>query len=168
MIFLCKLIFKFLDSIDDKLDRYNALETEESLKSSNDYLDKANMIREKHNEIKDGFDRLYRLSANGPNSKEFIEPKVQGLWKVALESNFTPDELESLRIELRHYEDRLLKLRNLQVEAAFLDKKDDLNMSGVKNDGAQIMVDTIKKQARKVEKLHYDLESKIMERHVEL
>lgn len=82
---------------------------------NDDYLDKVNAIRSTHKEIKDGFDRLHVLASKGPNSKEFIEPKVQGLWKIALESKFTPTELESLRIELRHYEDRLLKLRNLQV-----------------------------------------------------
>lgn len=57
-------------------------------------------FRDKHQDIRDGYDRLHRLSAKGPKSKEFIEPKVQGLWKLATESNFSPSELESLRVSL--------------------------------------------------------------------
>lgn len=34
----------------------------------------------------------------GPNAQEFVEPKVQGLWKLALEGNFTPEELYSLKV----------------------------------------------------------------------
>lgn len=126
-----------------------------------------NIVREKHKELTDGFDRLYRLAAKGPNSKEFVEPKVEGLWKIALESDFTPDELESLRLELRHYEDRLLKLRNLQVEAALVQKKKE-KVAGEKTNEEQLMEDTIKKQSRKVEKLHLDLETRIKMKHVEL
>lgn len=109
------------------------------------------------------------LASKGPNSKEFVEPKVQGLWKIALESNFSTAELESLRVELLHYEDRLLKLRHLQAEAALDDKHlKDLKAAGVKSDGMIHMEDTIKKQARKVEKLHLNLETKIMQKHIEL
>lgn len=56
--------------------------------------------REKHRDIRDGYDRLHRLSAKGPKSNEFVEPKVQGLWKLATETNFTTDELESLKVGL--------------------------------------------------------------------
>jgi Alpha-2-macroglobulin RAP, C-terminal domain len=38
------------------------------------------------------------LAAQGPDNKEFVEPKVQGLWKIATASNFTTHELESLRV----------------------------------------------------------------------
>lgn len=55
-------------------------------------------FRDKHQDIRDGYDRLHRLAAKGPKSKEFIEPKVQGLWKMATESSFSPSELESLRV----------------------------------------------------------------------
>ena len=75
-------------------------------------------FRDRHRDIRDGFDRLHRIAAKGPKSEEFVEPKVQGLWKLALETDFTPDELESLKVELLHYEKRLLKLRHLQPEAA--------------------------------------------------
>lgn len=137
-----------------------------------DYIDKANLLRDKHSEIKDGFDRLHHISAKGPASKEFVEPKVQGLWKIALESNFTPSELESLRTELLHYENRLLKLRHMQVEHALHEEnykeKEKINIAGAKTHAASLMSDNIKKQARKVEKIHLDLETRIMQKHIEL
>lgn len=43
---------------------------------------------------------IYNLFLNlaGPNNKEFIEPKVQGLWRLAAAANFTVDELASLKV----------------------------------------------------------------------
>lgn len=159
---------KHENTLDNTLERFNTIEEQE--KTEKDYQDKANMLREKHRDIKDGYDRLHRLAAKGPNSKEFIEPKVQGLWKIATESNFSPDELESLRVELLHYENRLLKLRHLQAEAALGSERHAKKekMAGEKTEGLQVMEETIKKQARKVEKLHLDLETRIMQKHVEL
>ncbi|KAJ8954979.1 hypothetical protein NQ318_000410 [Aromia moschata] len=160
------------NSVDDSLDKYNTIEVLEEKEPNKDYLDKVNLLREKHNEIRDGFDHLYLLAAKGPASKEFVEPKVQGLWKVALESNFTPSELESLKTELLHYENRLLKLRHLQAEHALheekVKEKTKMNIAGGKTDRASLMEDNIKKQARKVEKIHLDIETRIMQKHIEL
>lgn len=55
-------------------------------------------FREKHLELKNKFERLDRLTAKGPNHRDFIEPKVQGLWKIALEAKFSPEELASLKV----------------------------------------------------------------------
>lgn len=153
---------KHENTLDNTLERFNTVEQE---KTEKDYQDKANMLREKHRDIRDGYDRIHRLAAKGPNSKEFVEPKVQGLWKIATESDFNPDELESLRVELLHYENRLLKLRHLQAEAALGSER---HAKKEKTEGLQLMEETIKKQARKVEKLHLDLETRIMQKHVEL
>lgn len=35
---------------------------------------------------------------SGPNNKEFIEPKVQGLWRMAAAANFSVEELASLKV----------------------------------------------------------------------
>lgn len=51
-------------------------------------------------ELRNGYDRLDRLTAKGPNHKEFIEPKVQGLWRVVLESQFSPEERASLKVNI--------------------------------------------------------------------
>ncbi|XP_072385722.1 alpha-2-macroglobulin receptor-associated protein [Diabrotica undecimpunctata] len=160
------------NAVEDSLDKYNKIEIQEEKEPNKDYLDKVNLLRDKHKEINDGFDHLHLLSAKGPASKEFVEPKVQGLWKVALESNFTPSELHSLKTELLHYENRLLKLRHLQVEHALneekLKEKQKIGIAGGKTDTHSLMADNIKKHARKVEKIHLDIETRIMQKHIEL
>ena len=129
-----------------------------------DYLKKASLLREKHLELRNGYDRLDTLTAKGPNHREFVEPKVQGLWRFVLEASFSPEERASLKEELLHYEGRLLKLRHLHTEAALeaarLGKSHDLDNN--------TMQQHIKKHARTVEKLHIDIETKIMQRHSEL
>lgn len=89
----------------------------------NDIHQGAQLLREKHRDLKDSIDRLERITAKGPNSQEFVEPKVQGLWRIAVASNFTADELNSLKIELLHYESRLLKLRRMNADHALAMQK---------------------------------------------
>lgn len=71
-----------------------------------------------------------------------------------------------------HYENRLLKLRHLQVEHALHEEKykekEKLNIAGAKTHASSMMSDNIKKQARKVEKIHLDIETRIMQKHIEL
>lgn len=158
------------NSLFDKPDSWNVLEEEEQLSNNNvpgkklDYLGKANLLKEKHLELRNGYDRLDRLTAKGPNHKEFIEPKVQGLWRVALEAKFSPDELTSLKQELLHYESRLLKLRHLHTEAA-LEAARKGNSYELDNSTSQ---QHIKKHVRTVQKLHTELETRIMQKHTEL
>ncbi|XP_012283780.1 alpha-2-macroglobulin receptor-associated protein [Orussus abietinus] len=156
------------NSIHLKPESWNMLEeaeeTNEIPGKKVDFVAKANLLREKNIEVKSGFDHLDRMTAKGPNHKEFVEPKVQGLWRIATAANFSVDELASLKEELQHYESRLLKLRHLHTEAALeaVRKGKSYDMD---NSTAQ---QHIKKHARTVEKLHMTIESKIMERHVEL
>lgn len=157
------------NSIQDKIDRFNVIQTAEETPNK-DYLEKVNLLRERNREIKDGYDRLYVIAAKGPASKEFVEPKVQGLWRMALEANFSPDELESLKVELLHYENRLLKLRHIQADAAINEEKYKKikSMAGSKLSEYDVTNDQIKKHAKKVEKIHLDLEGRIMQKHIEL
>ncbi|XP_012527258.1 alpha-2-macroglobulin receptor-associated protein isoform X2 [Monomorium pharaonis] len=148
---------------------WNELEEQEELSNNIpdqklSHTDKANLLREKHLELRNGFDRLDRLAAKGPNHKEFIEPKVQGLWRIALEAKFSPEELSSLKEELLHYESRLLKLRHLHAEGA-LEAAQKGQLHDSENSTAE---QHIKKHVRTVQKLHTDLESKIIQRHSEL
>ncbi|KAL1491821.1 hypothetical protein ABEB36_012358 [Hypothenemus hampei] len=158
------------NSLDEALDKYNTIEVLEEKEPNKDYLEKVNLIRDHHKQIKEGFDHLDKLAASGPASKEFVEPKVQGLWRIALESNFSNAELQSLKSELMHYENRLLKLRHMQVEHALNEEKHNKKQkfSGEKSHGHKMMEDNIKKQARKVDKLHLEIETKIMQKHIEL
>lgn len=131
--FFNKLFYISLtDAVDEEEhDRYNEISYAEKNSESNEirqskhdhFTVKANQLRDKHRDIRDNFDRLERITGKGPNSKDFIEPKVQGLWRVALASDFTTDELSSLKTELLHYESRLMKLRQLHAEHAIANEK---------------------------------------------
>lgn len=87
------------------------------------YESQINQVRDHHRGIKDHYDRLERLVSSGPHSQDFIEPKVQGLWRVAQTNNFTDPELASIKTELHHFEARLLKLRHLHAEHALQKEK---------------------------------------------
>lgn len=120
--------------------------------------------------MRDNADRLERITARGSNSSDFIEPKVQGLWRVAQAGNFTADELASIKIELHHFESRFLKLRTMHAEHALtLEKYKNVKPgTGDKhNDRMDELEGKIQKQSRKVEKLQADLEEKL-KRHTEL
>ncbi|XP_046406421.1 alpha-2-macroglobulin receptor-associated protein [Ischnura elegans] len=151
------------NSINDKLDKFNELGTLEEPKK--DFKSKTNSLREAHHDIREGYDKLQRLTAKGPLNRDFFEPKVQKLWILATQAKFSPSELESLRTELKHYEGRILKLRALQAEAALGEVK---KVAGSKPEILEKSEEKIKKHARKIEKLHLDLEARIMQKHVEL
>ncbi|KAK3917431.1 Alpha-2-macroglobulin receptor-associated protein [Frankliniella fusca] len=156
------------NSVDETHDKFNTIASEEE-DSKKDVTAKANLLRTHHRDIKDSYDRLNRIASKGPKSQDFVEPKVQGLWRMAVESNFSPDELASLKTELLHYENRLLKLRHLQAEAVLgQERYGDKKLTGQKTDGAELMEDTIKKHARKVDKMHDYLEKRITAKHSEL
>uniref|UniRef100_A0A1E1VXM2 Alpha-2-macroglobulin RAP C-terminal domain-containing protein n=2 Tax=Pectinophora gossypiella TaxID=13191 RepID=A0A1E1VXM2_PECGO len=156
---------------EEELDKFNEIGSQlETNEVSKDYLDKANLIRVKHRGLRDGYDRLLRITAKGPNNKEFIEPKVQGLWRMATAANFTVDELASLKVELQHYESRLLKLRHLQADhVSNVEKhRSKVAAAGDKMDHFDDQQQMIKKHSRKVEKMHDEIEGKILSRHNEL
>ena len=95
-----------------KVDEYNALleMTDKNSKKYNEIkvtlereeLDVRNVneIGERGKELTANYGRLHRLATNRGEEGEFEEPKVAGLWKMAMNSNFTSFELESIREEL--------------------------------------------------------------------
>lgn len=108
------------------------------------------------------------MTARGSNSSDFIEPKVQGLWRVAQAGNFTTDELASIKIELHHFENRLMKLRTIYAEHAItMDKYKAIKPGDKHHDRIEELEGKIKKQSRKVEKIQDDLEKKLF-KHTEL
>ncbi len=85
----------------------------------------------KSKELKKNYERLHRIALNS-HPKDFDEPKVDGkffqrhklfliikrficlgLWKLALDADFSDEELDSIKVELKHYENRIKKLRHL-------------------------------------------------------
>lgn len=68
-----------------------------------------------------------------------------------------------------HYEHRLLKLRHLHAEAEFNSNKNSgKNTGGKPTEGMLSHEEIIRRQEKKVEKLRLDLETRIMQKHIEL
>ncbi|XP_053951107.1 alpha-2-macroglobulin receptor-associated protein [Anastrepha ludens] len=159
---------------EDELDTFNMVSNDPNNNEINTpemnlkkYESDINQLRDKHRGIKDHYERLERLVSSGPHSQDFIEPKVQGLWRVAQASNFTEKELGSIKNELHHFESRLMKLRNLHVEHAMQKEKYKNEKHKDKSGRFEEMEDHIKKQTRKVEKIQDTIEKTIF-RHTEL
>lgn len=159
---------------EDELENFNMIsndfnenEIENPVSATKKYENHINEVREHHRGIKDHYDRLERLVSSGPHSQDFIEPKVQGLWRVAQASNFTDKELSSIKSELHHFESRLLKLRHLHAEHALQKEKYKNEKHKDKSNRFEDMEDTIKKQSRKVEKIQENIEKTIF-KHTEL
>lgn len=133
MLFMLHCLFADAINTED-LDTYNLISNdanENEIKTHEQTVQKfsndMNKLRDHHVGIKDHYDRLERLVSSGPHSQDFIEPKVQGLWRVAQASNFTDKELGSIKTELHHFESRLLKLRHLHAEHALHKEKYKVN-----------------------------------------
>jgi len=153
----------------EKLDQFHQLKEFEvksqdgNLKSNSIHLlddeDKEtfdfNTLDGKAKALKEDYHRLHRLATNA-NPTEFVEPKVRGLWKLAQEADFNDEELESLRQELHHYEQRMVKLHHLKA-----DFETDERLEEKKNR-------KLAKHADSVDKLHAELAAKIAARHSEL
>ncbi|XP_037808616.1 alpha-2-macroglobulin receptor-associated protein-like [Lucilia sericata] len=159
---------------EDELENFNMIpsdpndnEIDTPTASAKKYENHINEVREHHRGLKDHYDRLERLVSAGPHSQDFIEPKVQGLWRVAQASNFTDNELSSIKSELHHFESRLLKLRHLHAEHALQKEKYKNEKHKDKSNRFEDMEDTIKKQSRKVEKIQENIEKTIF-KHTEL
>lgn len=69
-------------------------------------------FRNHHRDLKDSYDRLNRIASKGPKNQDFVEPKVQGLWRIAVESNFSADELASLKVNY----DKSLYFANMKLK----------------------------------------------------
>ena len=126
-------------------------------------------------DIKKNYERLHRLATNTHPIREFEEPKVNGLWKLAQEADFNAEELQSLRKELKHYEQRLQKLHLLTAELDMVDKRredeNDVEKDQEiweKTDGRKRMDSKLKKHKDTVDKLHNSLKNRIAARHSEL
>ena len=108
------------------------------------------------------FKFIFRLATN-TSPTEFSEPKVRILWKLAQEADFDIKELESLKEEMHHYEKRLQKLQNLKTEIDLSVDQPDLNEFVTKDK----MGKKLAKHTDSVQKLHAELEAKIVTRHSE-
>lgn len=84
---------------EDELDMFNEVTSDAKVKDEHiEYVNKANLLRERHIDLKETYNNLEKKTADGRSKGEFVEPKVQNLWQVALSSNFTAQELGALKV----------------------------------------------------------------------
>ncbi|KAJ6662990.1 hypothetical protein lerEdw1_010811 [Lerista edwardsae] len=126
-------------------------------------------LREKQHSIKQGFERLRRVAHQGyDSSNEFEEPRVIDLWDLAKSANFTGEELDSLREELKHFEAKVEKHHHYQqqLEASHQKLKhvegtgDEAHLSSNRAKHAQLEEKT-KELGYKVKKHLQDLSGRI-------
>ncbi|XP_054166745.1 alpha-2-macroglobulin receptor-associated protein-like isoform X2 [Oppia nitens] len=135
------------------------------------------VLKVKHFEIKENFRRLSDKVINNAqdlrsSGDEFDEPKAQTLWEMALKSNFNKEELNSLREELEHFETRIRKLKHFesQLDMDSIAGKyinENIDLTGDDSDDKHLKR-KVKELTHKVNKLHSELESRIVQRHLEL
>jgi len=122
-------------------------------------------------EVKADYDRLHRIATNA-NPKEFEDEVARSLWKLAKEADFTPEELDSLRDELHHFQARRAKMHYLEAELSMVDKRHGGEFANEeeegKTHGRKIMDKKLKKHVELVEKAERDFERRIAARHSEL
>lgn len=150
---------------EDELDVYNEVNSDVQTKQKHDdFVSNANLLRDQHHDLKESYDQLEKIAIRDANNYEFENVKVQVLWQNAVDGKFTAEELASLKVELLHYESRLMKLRHLYAEHAITNEKYKNAKEGDKHGKLSEMEQHIKKQARKVEKLQESIEGRINNR----
>ncbi|GIY95389.1 alpha-2-macroglobulin receptor-associated protein [Caerostris extrusa] len=120
------------------------------------------VIKEKHTELKAGYEYLHSRIWPDIKSAEFDEPQVNSLWNMAKNASFSPEELENLKSELHHFEHRVKKLKTLA--SLEMEHHDDNNV----DDSVAKRNKRLKEYSYKVEKIQKDITSRILQRHSEL
>ncbi|VBB25477.1 unnamed protein product [Acanthocheilonema viteae] len=120
-----------------------------------------------HNDIMDSYDKLHQKVAQA-SQKIFSSEKVENLWNLAMQNpNFTTSELESLRVELDHFDKRLEKMKYHDEELKLVKKQQEkLGKLNVFDEDVSSLEEENKRLQRKLRKLENYLETKIV--HTEL
>lgn len=122
-------------------------------------------LKEKHSNIKKSIEQLSKKISSGTldDQNPFEENRVNQLWQIAVQSNFTEGDLKSLKEELEHYETRIKKLKHFQNELERHEIGSKSSKSYSENDKE---VNHIKKKvqelSQKVEKADKTIERKIL------
>ncbi|XP_068132318.1 alpha-2-macroglobulin receptor-associated protein [Hyperolius riggenbachi] len=168
----------------EKMNEYNILldtvtRTEEMHKNvinPDEHEVKTSYLHSKHADLKDklrsinqGYDRLRKLSHEGyTGDREFNEPRVNDLWDMVMNGNFSESELESFKEELKHFETKVEKHQHYQKQLEISHEKlQHIVETGDKEhimktkEKHNALTDRIKELGYKVKKHLQDLTSRI-------
>lgn len=169
---------KWENSIENTMDKENKRkpkkdEQKESPADKKNRLEENihQVLKDKYSDIKKNIDNLHKKILSGEivdGEGPFEEAAVNDLWSSAMKANFTGEELESLKEELGHYQNRIKKLKHYQVQ--FERNK----IVSTKDSGDEIDNETkhlrkrVKELTHKVDKTHKSIEDRITKRRDEL
>ncbi|CAL1532641.1 unnamed protein product [Lymnaea stagnalis] len=150
--FLHRQLNDFPDPEDNTVD----LEQKKLGLSTEDVSNKKAAMKNTKKDIKDGYMKLEHLTATLSGSEPmFKDHRVLKLWALAKKTNWSEEEQNSFKEELKHFENRLSK------EAFY---KEQVELSSSENelkDRHQELKDKHEFMNRKVKKLHTDLKTRI-------
>ncbi|RUS72670.1 hypothetical protein EGW08_019566 [Elysia chlorotica] len=134
--------------------------SEEKLKESNVTL----KLKENHGKVKAGYQKLEDLiSSVGVPEPVFTDDRINNLWAMAKKTDWSMNELNSFKEELKHFEHRLSKLSYYKDQ---LDGSEDA-ITRMKEKGLEIpekhqkLMEKNEFLDRTVNKLYTDLKSRI-------
>lgn len=126
------------------------------------------LLKKQYNDLRKDYDYLAGKVLKGKGII-FEETRVNKLWEMAQKADFTPSELESLKDELHHYEHRVKKLKFLEAELDFSNERhESKKYAEDKSEVQKQREQRVKDYNYKVNKIHNEIESRILQRHLEL
>ncbi|XP_002730925.1 alpha-2-macroglobulin receptor-associated protein-like [Saccoglossus kowalevskii] len=168
-----RLLMDEIQGTDDfnRIDKFNRLDVDEA-KAGKDRKLKELELKLKHKSLNDDYKRLEIKMLPEEERGEFVEPRLVKMYKDALASNFTEDELQSLKEELKHFERKLQKHESLQHEAL----QAEMHFQSKRNSGEKVdpqhhqsLKDRVKDMSKTVKKYFADFTDRISSRkHNEL
>ncbi|CAG9529652.1 unnamed protein product [Cercopithifilaria johnstoni] len=157
-----------MELYEQKVQLFNEFDDNTLIENPFEVSDKLNReLKVHHNDIMDSYDKLHQKVAL-VSQKIFSNEKVENLWHLALQNpNFTATELESIRIELNHFDKRLEKMKYYDEELNVVKKQQEkLGKLSVFDEDVSSFEEENKRLQRKLRKLENYLETKIV--HTEL
>lgn len=156
---------RFINSIDPLADTKlgsNKYKETVSEKKSRLNSNAQQALKKEYQDIKKGIDDLRRKVISGEYKSvgPFDETAVNELWSYAQESNMSPEQLDSFKEELEHYEVRIKKLKHFQNQLERL----QIEVSDPKYDDpeAKLLKRKVKELKHKVDITHDSLYNKVL------
>jgi hypothetical protein len=130
---------KKVNDYNDRAKEYNKIPHENSVHVLLDDDAEARLktetkkLKQEFRDVQDGYQRIADKIGNSTTVGDFTftNPRVKELWQQALDKkSFSKAELDSIKLELKHFEGRLEKLRFLENEVSLT--KESMHKSGKK------------------------------------
>ncbi|VDK73944.1 unnamed protein product, partial [Onchocerca ochengi] len=153
---------------EQKVQQFNEFSDNVLIENSFETNDRLNReLKVHHSNIMDSYEKLHQKVVQ-MSQKMFNNEKVENLWHLAVQnSNFTASELESIRVELNHFDKRLEKMKYHDEELKITKKEQEkLGKFNVFDEDVSSFEEENKRLGRKLRKLENYLETKIV--HTEL